>query len=331
MKDEVTPLGTGRRRVLALALVAVSVLTAACSGKSDAQTVVPRCIGTGSQSTVSYRFGKALAEVLRSTIPDTDWELRPRAAARANLDMVASESCDLAIVAGDAAASRTEGSGRTSPPLPLRALARVYDSTVQLVVPEDSKITKVADLEAPGITVATGPRDSCTQFIAFRMMAAARVPNSVGIAQLDIPEALNAMREGRVQAVFWSSEVPSSNIESYSEQVSRIRLVNTDDLLPALQTRFGKTGLMYGPATVPAKTYALEKTVQTVAVPNYVVVNASMGDDLAYKITQQLFEQQDRLARAVPDAADFDLQTAISTQPVNLHNGAIRFYRDRKP
>jgi TRAP-type uncharacterized transport system substrate-binding protein len=68
-----------------------------------------------------------------------------------------------------------------------------------------------------------------------------------------------------------------------------------------------------------------------VAVPNLLVVSASMPDDLAFDLTRLLMERRDVLAAAHPAAERLDLRAAIATEPVPLHRGAARYYRSVKP
>jgi TRAP transporter TAXI family solute receptor len=289
---------------------------------------VALCIATGGNNTVSFQFGKALAEVLNARVAGTRWTVKPRTASVENLGLVASGACDLAIAPADAATDAALGSAPTKAPLPLQALARLYDNTVQLVVPKDSNIKSLADLTNQ--TVSTGALGSCTEFIALRLLRLAQLQpaEDVDVRQLDIDQSLVALRDGSIQGFFWSGEVPSGRIEQFSEQGLRVRLIDVGKLIQPLQKEFG---LAYLPATIQAKTYAIDADVHTVAVPNYLVANAAMDQRIAYQVTQQLFERRATLARTTVQARNINLTIAIATHPVPLHRGAIQYYRDIKP
>ncbi len=321
------PLGPGIRGVVALAVAATSVLTASCGGGAAAKKTVALCIATGSPTTVSYQFGNALAKVLNTSDLGIRTTVRPRTAAVENINLVTSEACQLAIAPADAATDAALGEGPTDPPQPLQALARLYDNTVQLVVPKSSDIRELSDLR--GHTVSTGARGSCTEYVAIRMLRLGEIqPAEINTAPLDIDDSLAALRDGRIDAFFWSGEVPSARIEQFSEQFTRVRLIDLSDLLPKLNDKFG---LSYLAATVPAKTYAIDADVHTVAVPNYLVVSAALDQKIAYEVTRKLFERRDEMATVSAEARNVNLQIAIATQPVNLHRGAIQYYRDVKP
>jgi TRAP-type uncharacterized transport system substrate-binding protein len=55
-----------------------------------------------------------------------------------------------------------------------------------------------------------------------------------------------------------------------------------------------------------------------------------MPDELAYGLIKALFEAQEELVVINPLARSIDLRAAISTQPVPLHPGALRYFRDAK-
>ena len=81
---------------------------------------------------------------------------------------------------------------------------------------------------------------------------------------------------------------------------------------------------------MPASAYrGIDPTV-AIGIANYLVVRGSMPEPLAYGVTRLLFEGRDELAKAHPAAARLSIRSAISTPPLPLHPGAIRYYRDQK-
>jgi uncharacterized protein len=63
-------------------------------------------------------------------------------------------------------------------------------------------------------------------------------------------------------------------------------------------------------------------------VPNYLVVNRSMSEDLAYQLTKLLFEKQPELVKVHPEAKNLDRKTAQQVTPLELHPGAQRYYQE---
>jgi TRAP transporter TAXI family solute receptor len=106
-----------------------------------------------------------------------------------------------------------------------------------------------------------------------------------------------------------------------------IRLIPSADLVSALQREFGD---LYFPIEIPAGTYpSVNAPVPVVGVANVLVVNRSMPDDLAYKITRALFEHQAELASIHPEARHLSLKTAVTGSPAPFHPGALKYYREK--
>jgi TRAP-type uncharacterized transport system substrate-binding protein len=55
-----------------------------------------------------------------------------------------------------------------------------------------------------------------------------------------------------------------------------------------------------------------------------------MAEDVAYGLVAALFTLQEQIAQASPNAQTIDLRAAIGTQPVPLHPGAERWFRESR-
>lgn len=66
----------------------------------------------------------------------------------------------------------------------------------------------------------------------------------------------------------------------------------------------------------------------TITVANVILVPADMPDQLAYDLTRVLFAHQGELIPVHPEAVNFTRESAAGTEPVPLHPGAARYYRN---
>jgi TRAP transporter TAXI family solute receptor len=89
-------------------------------------------------------------------------------------------------------------------------------------------------------------------------------------------------------------------------------------------------GPEYVPGPIPASTYDVPG-IETVSVKNYVVADPRMSDDLAYAVTRVMFEAQDQIDALAPGVRQPSLGAAIFTSPLDLHPGALRYYRESQP
>jgi hypothetical protein len=72
----------------------------------------------------------------------------------------------------------------------------------------------------------------------------------------------------------------------------------------------------------------VEEPVPTIAVPNVLVVNAAMDEELAYQITMNMFENVDELIAVHPAANDTTVEFSLGATPIPLHPGALRYYEE---
>ncbi|MFJ2033974.1 TAXI family TRAP transporter solute-binding subunit [Streptosporangium sp. NPDC087985] len=308
-----------------LGLLLTAALTA-CSASSDGRTMAHVRVATGGTKGVYYSYGQELAKVLNGRLEGVDASVDPTAGSVENLQRIADSRSTLAFVAADAAADAVEGRGPFSEPLPIRAVARVYDDFVHLVVSSASSARDITGLR--GLRVSVGSPSSGTELIANRMLSIAGLDwkKDIRRVRLGINESANALRNGDIDAFFWSGGLPTSGVTELSQSVP-VRLLPLGELVDEMRERYGPS---YRRATIPIGTYSTAAEVTTIAVPNYLVTNASTDSGLIRRLTWVLFARRDEMARAVPAVALLDRRAAIATVPVPLHDGALRYYRDVK-
>ncbi|GAA1894786.1 TAXI family TRAP transporter solute-binding subunit [Asanoa iriomotensis] len=278
-------------------------------------------IATGSQTAVYYAFGKALGQLVEDNLPNADAEVMVTAASVENVGLVKRKQAEVGFTQADILVT-----GDAPPDPRVRALARVYEDLLHLVVPTDSPITKLADLS--GKTVATGAPGSGTEITVDRLLQVA-FPEGDGTIQrrrLGLDDSAAALRDGHVDAFFFSGGLPVQAIEDLNNAVG-IRIVDLSDYVEPMRKAFST---VYVRRDVNDSVYNLP-AVSTLAVPNFLVVPADMPDDVAFDLTKLLMERHETLARAHPAGERFDVRSAIGTMPVPLHPGAAAYFRSVKP
>ena len=86
---------------------------------------------------------------------------------------------------------------------------------------------------------------------------------------------------------------------------------------------------MFAPYELAAGMYdGMDEAVQTIGIPNVLVVNADMDEELAYQLTQLLFENTDELIAVHPAANDTTVEFTMNSTPVPLHPGALRYFEE---
>jgi TRAP transporter TAXI family solute receptor len=308
--------------------VLLALLPAACGdGRSQPRYL---SIATGGTGGVYYPYGGGIAKILNERLPNVRATAEVTAASVDNIKFIRDGHADLAFTLADtlADAVRARGAFAGAAAPPVASLAVLYSNYTQLVTLASSGIGRVADLR--GKVVSTGAPGSGTEVIAFRLLAAAGLDpdRDVRHQSLGASESADALKDGKLDAFFWSAGLPNPAVQDLSHTPGiTVHLVPNADLLPRLQSQFGD---LYFKAEIPASTYpGVGAPVAVVGVANVLIVNASMPEDLAYNITRVLFEHRSELAAIHPEARHLSLQTAVAGSPARFHPGAIRYYKEQ--
>ncbi|HLU60409.1 MAG TPA: TAXI family TRAP transporter solute-binding subunit [Pseudonocardia sp.] len=310
-------------RALVSGAAALGVLGA--PGCSTRFAGVRLAIATGGTQGVYYNLGNALADVWQERL---GLDARPAVLSTAgsvdNLGRLAERSADVAFSQVDTAADQLEHIPDGDPRSP-RALTRIYDDVVHVVVPASSTVQTLGDLR--GARVSVGAPDSGVLVIAERLLEVAGLSPDTDFetVQLGINESVEAMSGGEIDAFFWVGGLPTQGVTALSQRMA-IRLLNLEDLVTPVRTAYP----VYAVGTVPARSYGIPEPITTLLVRNFLVVRAEMPDDVANALVEGLFAAQEHLAAVSPAALTIDLRAAIGTQPVPLHPGAERFFRAEK-
>ena len=332
----VTPCGPAARARRARAeaagltalIMAVAALLAACTSavpdggprRLSADVVV----ATGSTRGVYHAWAGALGEELTAAYPQVKVAVLATTGSVQNLGMIATGSATLALASSDAVVQAMRGEPPFRRPVPVVALARIYDDYVHLVVRAGSPVRRVADLA--GRTVAIGSPGSGTALIAGRVLQAARV-RVVDARSLGLVEGTQALAAGSVDALFWSGGLPTAAMTELAARVP-VRLVALGEVAATLRARWGA---VYRPATVPQGTYGAARPVPSIAAANLLVCRADASPTLVRAVLAVTFARRAAMAATVPAGNTLDPRAAIATEPVALHPGARRYYRDTKP
>lgn len=274
-------------------------------------------------------FYLAFAEQLATAVTAAQPRLHPRVAAtegsQANLAMLRDGHADLALVLVDSAVAALHGLVPFGGPTPLRALGRVYENYLQLVVRADGPLRTVADLA--GHTAALGAVGSGAAVCGDRMLAVLGLRPGVDlrVTHLPLAEAVAGLAGGQVDALLWSGGVPTPALAALDERVG-IRLLPLNPVLPELRVRYGR---VYEPVPVPSGAYRLVREVPTVGVANLLVCRPDLAEDVAAAVVRVLVRDAARLVPQQALGTQFlDARTLIGTGDIPLHPGAVAAYRE---
>ena len=283
-------------------------------------------IATGGTGGVYYPIGGGFAEMINNHIDGAQATAEVTGASVENMGLIMRGDADLALVLADTAYQAYTGTGDFDGRQieNTRALASVYPNAVQLVTLAESDIQSIADLA--GKRVSVGAPGSGTELNARALLEANGVSYEDFTPQrLNFNETADAIRDGDIDAGFWSVGPPTSSILNLAA-TRDIRLIGlSDEEIANAQ----EVEAVFAPYELAAGMYdGMDEAVQTIGIPNVLVVNADMDEELAYQLTQLLFENTDELIAVHPAANDTTIEFTMSSTPVPLHPGALRYFEE---
>jgi TRAP transporter TAXI family solute receptor len=308
-------------RLAALAALALA------AGSAQAQTRLS--VVTGGTGGVYYPLGGGLANVLSKALPGVEATAEVTSASVDNIKLVGAGKADIAFTLGDTAADGYNGAGKFKEKVPVRAIAVLYANKSQWVTVEGTGVNRIQDLK--GRRIATGAPGSGTEVIALRILEAYGIDpeKDVRREKLSVAESVNALKDRKIDAFFWSGGVPTAAVTDLAATPGmKIKLLDHADAIPAMVKKYGP---LYVKGTIPAGSYpGQDKAAQVADVWNLLVVNEKMDEKLVHDVVKATFEHKDDLVAVHSEAKNLDLSKQYEIgSPVPFHPGAERYFKEK--
>ncbi|MGY4877410.1 TAXI family TRAP transporter solute-binding subunit [Vreelandella aquamarina] len=312
---------TQKSLMAATTLAAASMLAVALPASAQQLS-----IATGGTGGTYYPMGGGFAEMINNHIEGAQATAEVTGASVENMGLIMRGDADMALALADTVYQAYTGTGDFEGRQieDTRALASLYPNAIQLVTLADSDVHSIADLE--GKRVSVGAPGSGTELNARALLEANGISYDDFTPQrLNFNETADAIRDGDIDAGFWSVGPPTSSIMNLAA-TRDIRLVGlSDEEIANAQEDVA----VFARYSLGENLYeGMDEAVQTIGIPNVLVVNAAMDEELAYQLTQLLFEQTDELIAVHPAANDTTVEFTLESTPVPLHPGTIRYLEE---
>ena len=317
------------RQTRILSVLSVLMLAMTLSSAVFAQQL---SIATGGTGGVYYPTGGGYAELINNYIEGYTAVAEVTGASVENVGLISRGDSDIALALADTVYQAYTGTGsfdgqegRPGALTNLRALGSAYPNAVQIVTLADSEIMSLADLV--GKRVSVGAPGSGTEVSAEAILNANGVTyDDIDEQRLNFNETANALRDGQIDAGFWSVGPPTSSIlDLATTRDIRILSLSEEEIANALAAN-----AVFTQYTLPANTYTGQsEDVQTIGTPNVIVVSAEMDEQLAYDFLTVLYEHIDEIIAIHPSANDTTPDFSLNSSPIPLHPGAVRYYQEQ--
>jgi len=316
-------------RHLSLRLLAGMLGAAMVAGVAIAQ-IKAISIATGGTGGVYYPLGGGLANVLSKEIPGLQATAEVTGGSVDNLKLINSGQSELAFVMADAALDALNGEDKfKGSKVPVRTLMVLYPNQMHVVTIEGTGIEKLADLK--GKRVSTGSPGSATEVMAFRVIEAAGLDKDKDMKRerLGVAESVNAIKDRKIDAFFWVGGLPTAAVTDLAATPGvKMKMIDHSEVVDKMNAKHGN---LYAASLIKAGVYpSQDKDNKNTVVWNILVANASLPDEMAYKVVKTMIEKKADLVAVHQEAKSFSLDNQIkSNSSIPWHPGAVKYFAEK--
>ena len=316
-------------RHLSFRLLACMLGAAMVAGVAIAQ-IKAISIATGGTGGVYYPLGGGLANVLSKEIPGLQATAEVTGGSVDNLKLINSGQSELAFVMADAALDALNGEDKfKGSKVPVRTLMVLYPNQMHVVTIEGTGIEKLADLK--GKRVSTGSPGSATEVMAFRVIEAAGLDKDKDMKRerLGVAESVNAIKDRKIDAFFWVGGLPTAAVTDLAATPGvKMKMIDHSEVVDKMNAKHGN---LYAASVIKAGVYpSQDKDNKNTVVWNILVANASLPDEMAYKVVKTMIEKKADLVAVHQEAKSFSLDNQIkSNSSIPWHPGAVKYFAEK--
>ncbi len=309
-------------------------LLAAYSQQVTAQDKLSFSIVTGGTGGVWYPLGGAIGGVITQNVANTDATAEATTAALDNIKLLTAGKAGMAFAYDYHVPWVNEGKmpglkGQFN----IRMVMGFYEQPLHVVTKDGSGIKSLTDLK--GKRVSTGAPNSGTE------EQASYVLKSLGLdwdkdfkrEKLGATECVAGLRDGKLDAFFWSGAVPTGSI---------IDLASTSSLKMVLLPIGGETakkimtenpGVFHKSVFAKGSYASVEADTDTLAITAVLLAMDNFPEERMYQIVRTIFANQKDLASIAKEVSKLTPEMAVkqanSEAQKFIHPGAAKFFKEQ--
>ena len=304
-----------------LIVLCLTALASVSISPSQAESVV---ILTGGTSGVYYPLGLALQKLFERELPDVKTSVLSTQATVENLNLLQNGKGQLALAQGDILTEARKGSAEAGFPssrAKIRLIGAAYPNFIHIIARQDAKIHSAQDLR--GKRVSVGASRSGNELNARVLLGAAGLSYAdlAHVEYLEYGQSVDLMAARGLDAAIISAGLGVAAVKRAVSQMPITFVPVTSDLVDNTHGAFFF-------AKIPEHTYdSQDAEVSAAALNNFFATSVDVSDDLVYRMTKAIFTNLSELRAAHSAAKLISIETALTTQPIDLHSGAARYFR----
>ncbi|PAU89042.1 C4-dicarboxylate ABC transporter substrate-binding protein [Pseudomonas sp. WN033] len=319
-----------RQSLATLFCAAIGYATLAATPAVAQQNFVT--IGTGGQTGVYYVVGQSVCRLLNRN--SSEHGIRCNAPSSggsvANINAIRGGEMDMGVVQSDIqykAYAGVENFEATGPYEGMRAMFALHGEPLTVVARRDAGITTVYDLKGKRVNIGnpgSGQRDTMDVVMA----SLGWTTRDFSLAsELSAAEQAAALGDNNVDAMVYVAGHPNGSIQEATTTVDSVMVeVAGEEIDKLIEER-----PYYAKAIIPGGMYrGNDNDVATFGVRATLVTSTATSDEVVYQTVKAVFENFDRFKRLHPAFATLTEEQMIKEGlSVPLHDGAIRYYKER--
>jgi TRAP transporter TAXI family solute receptor len=315
--------------------IAVSLfITAGAYAQQAKEEKFSFSIVTGGTGGVWYPLGGAIGGIISKYIPNTEATSEATTAAIDNLKLLTAGKAGLAFAYDYHIVWANEGK---VPGIPgkhnVRMVLGFYEQPLHIVTKEGTGITSLMQLK--GKRVSAGAPNSGTEEQAGYVLTALGIDWNKDIKRekLGASESVSALKDGKIDAFFWSGAVPTSSIIDLASTPG-LKMV----LLPvggeaADKIMNGNPGVFHKTVFAKGSYSDVEKDVDTIGITAVLQTMDSFPAERLYQIVKAIFDNKTEIAAVWKGATKLTPEKAVGQVTPDaikyLHPGAQKFFKEK--
>lgn len=211
----------------------------------------------------------------------------------------------------------------------IRTIFTMFHTPYHVLVPKNSEIKSFSDLK--GKRVSVGQKGGGESYLFLRILEVAGLKESdVKMEFLGKGEAINAYKDGAVDAIAYLSPLPNPGVMELGTHPRGVRVVGlAPEEIQKLIAKYPE----YSAYTIEKSWYAhvLKEAsdVRSFTEWYYVACRDDFAEDVAYQIAKVLEEHHDELVTAFKAANSSSALATAKDPGFQLHPGAARYLKEK--
>jgi len=302
-------------------LMAIVILTFCLCITVEAKQVELN-IGTAGMGGAYYPMGQGLGNLVTEYVDDISMVPVVTGGSVANPRLASDGEIDFGLTNANLAYFGYLGEGNYDKKLNISAVIPLHPSLLHIIALADSSINSFTDIKGKKVGVGTAGGGTIA-FIKNLLKEYEMTIDEIIPSFLSYADEFTQLGDKNLDICFMLAGYPAS-AATQTVATHKIKFIDLED---EHFVSLIKEYPYYTKIVVPKDVYKLEKDAQAIGVPNVLIVNNDLDEELVYQVTKAIVENLDELRETNATAKQIDLSKAKGI-PIPFHPGAERYLKE---